>query len=522
MTKNSREIKLEKSYHRYIYTLLSTFGRAAFAVVTSIMVPNALGPKALGTIAFGQIIVQNIRGLFDFNMGQTFFNLSASRRQSGDLTRLFMKIIIFQIIISLIILILLSYTKIGNEIIQGTPFLILLLLLGIEWVLYVSGLSNQLGDSKGISKWPQIIILITNALMATTLIILVFMKSLTLFTYLTTLLLFGLLNLFLIIAYLLRTSFDAIWMRVTRENLNNFLKSVLKISIPLTIIGYYGMGIEFAERFFIQYKFGPEEQSYFYVASKWASIIILFSTSSLQIFWQRLVESIGSGDIKKAGEIYLRLDGFLFYFTLISALAWSFMGKEILSLLLGRDFAEAGKILMVMAFYPVSQVFGQMGSAIAIASGRTKEFAIITIITATIGLIISYILLVPKNSYIPGLGLGSFGLAIKTAAFGLLAVQPITFLNCRYLSISYGKLIFKKISILLSLAVILIILTEFGKLFHSMIPVIVESIARATIFLSLAVILLIVKPEFCGVNENDIERLKNNPIFLRISNLYKK
>lgn len=522
MKKNNRERKLEKSYHRYIYTLFSTGGRAALAVVTSILVPNALGPKALGTIAFGQIVVQNVRSLFDFNMSQTFFNLSASKRQSGDLTHLFVKISFVQIIISLIMLILLSYTKIGNEIIQGTPFVILLLLLGIEWVLYGVGSLNQLGDSKGISKWPQIIMLAVNAVMAVILIVLVVMKSLTIFTYLIAVLVFGILNFISTMTYLFQTNYDRIWMRIGHENLNDFIKSAMKISVPLTIVGYYGMGMEFIERFLIQYKYGPEEQSYFYIASKWASIIILFSTSSLQIFRQHLVENIVAGDIKKAGEIYLRLDGFLFYFTLAFALAWSFVGKEILSLLLGRDFAEAGKILVVMAIYPVSQVFGQMGTTVAIASGSTKEYSILTAATITMGLVISYFLLMPKSSYIPGLGLGSFGLAIKTAIFGLLAVQPITFLNCRYLSISYGKIMFQKVKIFLSLFVILLILTEVGKLFRPMFPVILESIARATLFLFSAATLLFIKPTFCGVNKNDIERLKNNPVFVRICNLYKK
>jgi len=282
------------------------------------------------------------------------------------------------------------------------------------------------------------------------------------------------------------------------------------------------MGIEFFERFLIQYKYGPEEQSYFYVASKWAAIIIILSSSSLQIFWQTLVKNIAAGDIKKAGEVYRRLDGLLFYFILTMALTWSFMGKEMLSFLLGKDFADAGKILVVMAFYPVSQVFGQMGTTIAVASGRSKEYLIATAITATVGIVVSYFLLVPKNAYIPGLELGSFGLAIKTTIFGLIAVQPITYLNCRYLSISYPKLIFQKIKIFLCLFVILLILTEFGKFLLPFIPIIVEAIVKAIFFVLAAAILLFIRPVFCGVDKNDVDKIKYSPIFLRIVNLYRK
>lgn len=520
--KNSAKFKEELPLQRYIYTLFSTLGRIALAVVTSIIVPKALGPKALGTVAFGQIIVQNIRGLFDFNIGSTFFNLSASKHQSGGITRLFGKIIFLQIIISVLILFILCFTKSGNEIIQGIPFLILLLLLGIEWVLYLTSLSNQLGDSKGISKWPQILILISNLIMTLVIIALVTMEVLTVYTYLITIFIFGLLSFFSIMIFLYQTNHERIWMKVGKEDLKSLLKITLKVSVPLTLASYLGMGIEFFERFLIQYKYGAEEQSYYYVAAKWAAIIIILSSSSLQIFWQSLVKNIAAGDIKKAGEVYRRLDGLLFFLILTLAFTWSFMGKEMLSFLLGKDFAEARKILVVMAFYPVSQIFGQLGTTIAIASGRSKEYLIATTISAIVGVVVSYFLLVPKDAYIPGLGLGSFGLAIKTTFFGLIAVQPITYLNCRYLSISYSELIVKKIKIFLCLFVILLILNGLGKFLLPLIPIIAESIVKAIAFVFTAVILLFTRPAFCGADKNDIDKIKYNPLFLKLAKLYRK
>jgi len=520
--KNNAKSKEETPLQRYIYTLISIVGRTGLAVITTIIVPRAIGPSAVGTFAFGQIIVQNIRGVLDFNIGSTFFNLSASKHQSGGITRIFGKILFSQIIISVIILILLCFTNYGNKIIQGTPFLVLILLLGIEWALYLTNLSNQLSDAKGISKWPQMLILISNLIMTLVIIALALMKSLTLYTYLITTFTFGILSCISIMIFLYQTNYDSIWMKVDKENLKSLLKTTLKISLPLTIASYLGMGIEFFERFLIQYKYGPEEQSYYYIAAKWAAIIIILSSSSLQIFWQSLVKTIAAGDIKKAGGIYRRLDGLLFYVIVTLALIWSFMGKEMLSFLLGKEFENAGKILVVMAFYPVSQVFGQMGTTIAIASERSKEYLIATAITATIGFFVSYFLLVPKDSYIPGLELGSFGLAIKTAIFGLIAVQPITYLNCRYLSISYSELIFQKIKTFLCLFVILLILNELGKFLLPFMPIIVASIIKAIFFLFAAGILLFIRPVFCGVDKNDVDKIKYNPLFLRIVNLYRK
>ena len=514
--------KVEKPFNRYMYTLLSTVGRIALTLITSIIIPKAIGPRSMGIIAFGQTIVTTIRGLFDFNIGSTFFNLSVAKHQSGGLTRLFARIIFIQILLTVLILGILCVTKSGNNIIQSTPFSVLIFLLGIEWAVYLTSLANQLGDSKGISKWPQILILIFNLILTVVIVGLAMMKSLTVYTFLSTTFVFNFLSFLSVIVFLYQTNYDAIWLKVDKENLKYLLKTTLKVSIPLTIASYYGMGIEFFERFLIQYKYGPEEQSYYYIAAKWAAIIIVLSSSSVQIFWQSLVKNIAEGDIKKAGEIYLRLDGLLFYFILCLALTWSFLGKEMLALLLGKDFANAGSILMVMAFYPVSQVFGQMGTTVAVASGRSRQFMFVSIITATVGLIVSYFLLVPRSSFIPGLELGSFGLAIKTAIYGLIAVQPITYLNCRYLSISYPKMIFQKIKVFLILFSILYLLSTIGNLLLPYVALVIVSMVKATIFVIVAVMLLFKKPAFCGVSESDLDRIKDNSLFKRVENLYQR
>lgn len=218
----NRLTKTEQPIQRYIYTLLSVLGRIGFAVITSIIVPNAIGPNKMGIIAFGQVIATNLRSLFDFNISSTFFNLSASRQQSGGLTRVLTRIIFYQIVISISILVIICFTKVGDSIAQGIPFTILLLLLLSEWALFLTNLSNQLGDSKGVSKWPQLIILASNLALTITLVFLAINKSLTVYTYLITTFIFGVLNLFSIIFYLFRIHYDDIWLKKGESNIKLF------------------------------------------------------------------------------------------------------------------------------------------------------------------------------------------------------------------------------------------------------------------------------------------------------------
>ncbi len=514
--------KTELPVYRYIYTLLSTIGRIALTVITSVIVPNALGPKSMGIIAYGQVIAQNLRGLFDLNLSSTFFNLSSEKEQSGSITRILVKIILIQVIVSVIILTTLFFTKYGNNFIKGISYHILLILLLIEWFLYLTNLSNQIGDSKSVSKWPQLLILFSNLLMTILLIALNFIHKLNLESYLIVTMLFGLLNLISIIYYLYTKHHDQIWKKIEETNIKNFIKVASKVSLPLTLASYYTMSIDFLERYIIQYKYGAEEQSYYYIALKWTGIVIILISSSLQIFWQALVKKFSDGDIRGASKLYLRIDSIGFYLVLTFAIIWSFLGKALLSILLGKDFANAGSLLVVMSFYPISQVFGQMGTTIAIASGRSKIYLKSTLITSTIGLLISYILLMPKNAVIPGMGLGSLGLAIKTAIYGLFATQLISFLNCQYFSISYFKLLLNKIKITLVLVLILYMCSFLLELLLPFNESIYSLAIKAILFFTLSGILLFKQPVFCGITKQDIDKILENRLLTKIIGYIKK
>lgn len=458
-------------------------------------------------MAFGQIIAQNLRSLSDFNLGQSFFTLSAATPRSGSITRLFLRVVLTQLAFTVIVCLLIGGTSVGQMITQGTPLPLLLALLLLEWALYGVNASNQLGDSKGVSRWPQTVALAVNVLTTATVVGLARWGQLTLWSYVMTLLTCTLLNVVLVVSYLGRTRYDLVWAKSGSGHLQSAIRTIVKISLPLTIVGYYGMGIEFAERFLIQHQYGPVEQAYYQVAARWASLTILFSTASLQIFWQRLIESISAGDLATAKSLYLRLDGLLFYFTLCLAMMWSAMGKDVVALLLGRDFKGAGTILTVMAFYPVSQVFGQLGSTIALASGRAREYSVVTMVTATVGLVVSYVMLIPPTALVPGLGLGGVGLALKTAVMGLVLVQPLTFLNCRYLSISYWGLMKRKATVFAMLTVITVGLYLMATMWTHHVPPLIDSSLRAALFGIAATTLLVKRADACGIYPGDLRRL---------------
>jgi hypothetical protein len=79
-----------------------------------------------------------------------------------------------------------------------------------------------------------------------------------------------------------------------------------------------------------------------------------------------------------------------------------------------------------MLLYPIHQSMGQIGGVMLFATGRVHAHSIIGMIFMAIGILITYFVLAPETSPLPGLGLGSLGLAIKMVALQFLTVYVIT------------------------------------------------------------------------------------------------
>jgi hypothetical protein len=90
--------------------------------------------------------------------------------------------------------------------------------------------------------------------------------------------------------------------------------------------------------------------------------------------------------------------------------------------------------LMIMFFYPMHQSMGQIGSTLAFATGRVMASVKIGVAFMAISIIVSYFVLASANAPIPGLGMGSLGLAGKMVVVQILSVNALAF----YLSRSLG------------------------------------------------------------------------------------
>jgi hypothetical protein len=113
----------------------------------------------------------------------------------------------------------------------------------------------------------------------------------------------------------------------------------------------------------------------------------------------------------------------------------------------GEQFAGAGVVLAIMAFYPVAQTLGQLTATSLKALERTGTYARWTVYLSVPDLLLTYFLIAPSTAPVPGLGLGAVGFAIKMALYGLVGVHVLDWLNCRVLGIDYAALFRGRIAV---------------------------------------------------------------------------
>ena len=97
--------------------------------------------------------------------------------------------------------------------------------------------------------------------------------------------------------------------------------------------------------------------------------------------------------------------------------------NEIIILFLGDKYISGVATLTLMFLYPIHQSLGQINGSLLYATEKTKVHVNIGIFFMSFSILTVYFMLAPSNLILPGLNLGSDGLAIKMVIMQLIQVN---------------------------------------------------------------------------------------------------
>ena len=202
---------------------------------------------------------------------------------------------------------------------------------------------------------------------------------------------------------------------------------------PLILLSMAGFLYGFADKWMLQRFGGASQQGYFQVASQFASVSLLATTSILSIFWKEIADASAKRDHSRIADLYRKATRALVMLGAIFSgflLPWS---EEIVAIVLGQAYAQSWPVLAIMLIYPIHQAMGQIGGTMFLASGQTQRFMVISLFIMFGSIPFSYFALAPSSGIlIPGLGLGAIGLASKMVLVNVVSVNLQAWVIARY------------------------------------------------------------------------------------------
>lgn len=202
---------------------------------------------------------------------------------------------------------------------------------------------------------------------------------------------------------------------------------------PLIALSLVSFLYAFADKWMLQKFGGATQQGYFQIASQFAAISLLATTSILNIFWKEIANALARHDHARVAMLYHKVSrGLVMLSAVISSLLlpWS---EQIVNIFLGSAYVQAWPVLAIMLLYPIWQSMGQIGGTMLLAGGQTHKHMVVSIGIMLVSVPFSYFMLAPTSGVlVPGLGMGAMGIAFKTVLLGIVSVNIQAWVIARY------------------------------------------------------------------------------------------
>ena len=248
----------------------------------------------------------------------------------------------------------------------------------------------------------------------------------------------------------------------TEEKFNDILREFINFCYPFIPYILFTAIAEFIDTWILIKYGGSVEQSFFTVGLNLSLSLIIFTTALLKVFWKEIAESIEEKNWKLYNNLVSRFSKLSFVISCAICgliMPWS---NEILIMIYGSEFGNGTTTFKIILIGSIYLGLNQTISIIYFSSGNTKVFVVIGIFISFLSLILVYFAIAPKNNTIPGLNLGSVGVATKY--FIIQVVNFILLINFLQTKYKFSFTIKYQLTIILIISLISFMNFEFTNL----------------------------------------------------------
>jgi O-antigen/teichoic acid export membrane protein len=407
--------------------------KALISFCTGLLIARGLGPEKYGTMMFLLGTFTSASQFLDMGTSTAFFTFLSQRQRSRRFVGWYLLWLCMQFTLSLLAVGLLFPDSFMELVWRGQQRNIVVLAFLASFAQSVLwSVMLQMGESQRLTK------LVQGVAATVAFLHLVLMLVIEYLGWLEIRNIFGLIIFEWIIAsvvILKQLRFQIL--SEESDTPRTFINEFWRYCLPMIPYTWLSFSYEFADRWLLQKYAGGIEQAYYSVALQFSAIASIASASILNIFWKEIAEEYKKNNHERVAILYRKVSRRLFFFASLVAgflVPWA---KNIIDITLGVEYAEGVTTLIIMLFYPIHQTMGQIGGVMAFATGRVSIYVKNGIVIFVMSIVFTYFMLADGSARIPGLALGSFGLACKMVILQVIAVNLLAFFICDSLKIKF-------------------------------------------------------------------------------------
>lgn len=410
---------------RFAVTVFTNVARMGLSFLSGIIVARGLGPSEFGNYNFLLTGFVAVTSLLDMGTSSAFYTFISQKNRGRALYFFYSLWLLAQFVI----------------VVMAVGFIFPDIWIKKIW----------LGQAKGIILLAFLTSFLTDKIWKTitlvgesirsTIIVQIYTIILTAFYLVMVLLLFmfkliGIQNLLLSISLMYfifslllarKLKTDLVMNKDEGDNASFIIKEFGLYCAPLVIYSIVGFAYSFADNWLLQNFGGATQQGFYAVGLRFSGVSLVLTTSMLSIFWKEVAEANKNGNKERLHYLYSRTLKNLCFMSSVGGCFLFPFAKEILTFVLGPAYVSAWLAVAIMFLFPIPQSIGQVNSIYFYAIGQTKLLSKIGVIMMIISIPISYFVLAPASAAVPGLGLGSVGIALKMTVFTMILVNVYSY-----------------------------------------------------------------------------------------------
>ena len=413
---------------RYAIKLLSSFVNGIINIILVAIVPKALGPVAFGHFSYLQQFFSQFIAFIDAGTSTAFFTKLSARQERKTLIKFYFFISLILLCILLFFVYLIHIFNYESFFLPNIPGEYIIYAAWFGFFTWLNQIYIKISDAYAITVSVELIKIFHRILSLALLVIIINYFLFDLYTYFIYHFVVLVLFICIVSVVFVHKGIFSKKLPFLEVEYKKLTKEFFDYCSPLFIFNTVAILVALFDIWLLQKVSGSIETGYYGLAYSIASMCLLFTGAMTPIITREFAKSFEENNLENIRKLYKQYVPMLYAIATYFSVFIAFQSEVLLDIFTDSKFKEAYLVLVIMAFYPMHQTYGQLSSAIFLSSNKTREYKNIGLVTSFMGVIVSLYLILY-------LELGAIGFAIKMILIQIIGVNIQLFFNAKQLNL---------------------------------------------------------------------------------------